>query len=331
MPSIDSSSGRSSFAVVDQRTEGFSSPGQFPPSPADSSMAMNRDRSPRSSHSAANEEQRITREIYRGAPGDRAIFDENKTPEQRQLARKKSQYYHDVFAYREPVSSARERISRESMIIAEIKTNVIIGDEYTFITEISYALSSRYQRPESSIMVIIAHSSCLVLGGSFDPAYLMDITALQSQLQPVTNKRNSTLIAKVMEESLGVPPGRGIIKFIPIAEENLATDSKTVAGEIDELERESMEDGSGIQRAASRVSGKTRRQSMKAIRKLKSSSHLPTHTEQMTPPDSARVTSMDAIPPLPPTPSTKSFDGKAAKAQRMGRRKSFIASIFGKS
>lgn len=76
------------------------------------------------------EESRLTRTLERGAPGDQAIFSESKTPEQRQIARKRSQYYQDVFAAREPISSARERISRDSMVIAEIKTNVIVSCMY---------------------------------------------------------------------------------------------------------------------------------------------------------------------------------------------------------
>lgn len=114
--------------------------GQLPPSPANSDSRM-RHASPRESPvarmrqaslsespSATNRESnRITREINRGAPGDQAIFSEGKTPEQKELAKKKSQYYGDVFANREPMNSARERISRESYIMADVRTNVIVS------------------------------------------------------------------------------------------------------------------------------------------------------------------------------------------------------------
>ncbi|EHK98156.1 hypothetical protein M7I_6064 [Glarea lozoyensis 74030] len=228
---------------------------------------------PSSSRSArTQEETRLTRKLDRGAPGDQAIFSDNKTPEQRQVARKRSQYYQETFAAREPNSSARERVSRDSMVIAEIKTNVI----------------------------------------------------------PVTNKRNSTLLSKAMEEGLGVPPNRGIIKFIAIAEEDFATDGKTVAREIEELERKSLEDGSAIQRGLSKASGKGRKKSMKSLRKFRSNSQLATHEEAMTPPLSGRENS-PTLPPLPPTPSTKSVhDRQAEKVQKMGRRKSFMATLLGK-
>jgi hypothetical protein len=46
-------------------------------------------------------------------------------------------------------------------------------------------------------------------GGSFDPAYVMSVSALPSQLQPTTNRRNAALIQRHMEETLGVRPARG--------------------------------------------------------------------------------------------------------------------------
>lgn len=151
----------------------------------------------------------------------------------------------------------------------------------------------------------------------------MTITALQSQLQPVTNKRNAALLQKAMEDTLGVVPERGLVRFMPIAEENLATNGKTVAGEIEDLEKETLEDASSIRRTLSR--GK-KRQSTKSLRNMKISSPLPTHDEQMTPPVSAQ-----GPPSMPAMPTEKStLDQKAEKVQKMSRRKSFIASMFGK-
>jgi hypothetical protein len=334
-------------APVHPSKRGPPPPLKLPPSPADSDMSTH-ERPSSSLSDCTAEETRLTRNIDRGAPGDQAIFSENKTPQQRQIAKKRSQYYQDTFAAREPNSSARERVSRDSMVLAEIKTNVIvrpplwlskdnpnmcqIQDEYSFITDLSYSLSTRYQRPESSILVTVAHSACMVFGGSFDPAYTMSITALKSQLQPITNKRNSTLLAKTMEESLGVSANRGIIKFLSIAEEDYATDGKTVAGEIEELERLSSEEPSALQRGLSKASGRDKRNSTKSLRKLKSTPQLPTHDEGMTPPSSGRqFTTSPMLPPMPPTPSTKSIhDRQAEKVKKMGRRKSFIATILGK-
>jgi hypothetical protein len=168
----------------------------------------------------------------------------------------------------------------------------------------------------------------LLFGGNFDPAYTLTITALGSQLQPVTNKRNATLLAKSMEEGLGVGPERGLIKFVPITEENFATDGRTLAGAIEDLERETSDDNANLKRSVSRGTTKSRRrQSMKSLRGVKAG-QLPTHDERITP---TSPMSDGHIPPLPAIPTEPSRnDRKAEKVQKMGRRKSFIAAMFGK-
>lgn len=218
-------------------------------------------------------------------------------------------------------------------------THLQIQDEYTFITDLSYALSTRYQRSESSILVTVTHSCCLLFGGSFDPAYTLTINALPSQLQPVTNKRNAALLSKAMEEGLGVGPDRGVIKFCAIAEDNLANGGKTVAQEIEELEKETTETNVNLQRNLSKHSStathnsdpkRNRRQSMKSLRSLRTKNQLPTHEESSaTTPD---LTDRDTPPPMPAMPTELGkMDKRAAKAQKMGRRKSFIATIFGRA
>jgi hypothetical protein len=78
----------------------------------------------------------------------------------------------------------------------------------------------------------------MLFGGTFDPAYVMSIFALSSQLQPMTNKRNAALIQKHMEEAIGVVPSRGFLRFIPTLEEDTARNGKTLAGEIDDLTKD---------------------------------------------------------------------------------------------
>lgn len=112
-----------------------------------------------------------------------------------------------------------------------------ISDEYTFITELSYHLSTRYQRPVSSIVVTLQHGACMFFAGSFDAAYVMSVFALPSQLLPTTNKRNAALIQKHMHEATGVAPARGLLRFVPAQEEHLACNGRTMAGEIEELEK----------------------------------------------------------------------------------------------
>lgn len=48
------------------------------------------------------------------------------TPQSRELNRRRSQYYGEVFGDREPYQDARERVTRDSLVMAELKTNVIV-------------------------------------------------------------------------------------------------------------------------------------------------------------------------------------------------------------
>ncbi len=93
----------------------------------------------------------------------------------------------------------------------------------------------RYKRPLSSIVVTLQHGSCMCFGGSFDPAYVMSVFALPCELQPATNRRNAAVIQRHMHESLGVLPSRGLLRFVSTPEENMATNGKTIAGEMDDL------------------------------------------------------------------------------------------------
>jgi hypothetical protein len=100
---------------------------QLPPSPADSDLIMHHANATDIPCATTKEERRITRNIDRGAPGDQAIFSQGKTQEQKDLAKRKSQFYGDVFAAREPTNTARERVAKESPILADVRTNVIVS------------------------------------------------------------------------------------------------------------------------------------------------------------------------------------------------------------
>lgn len=118
-------------------------------------------------------------------------------------------------------------------------------------------------------MITINHSACLLLGGSFEPTYILTINALPVQLQPTTNKRNAALIQNFMCESIGVPADRGVLRFASIQEENLATNGSTILGEIERLERQyAEENGGSVKRALTKSSRKS------GVAKAKSSNLL---------------------------------------------------------
>ena len=76
------------------------------------------------------DEKQIARNISRGAPGDAALAAmvqrNQSTKEGEEASRRNTQFYGEVFAYREPNLTTREKITKFSVITAEVKTNVIV-------------------------------------------------------------------------------------------------------------------------------------------------------------------------------------------------------------
>jgi hypothetical protein len=147
-------------------------------------------------------------------------------------------------------------------------------------------------------MITVNHSACLLLGGSFEPTYVLTIIALPIQLLPTTNKRNAALIQNFMAESIGVPLDRGMIKFVPIQEECLATNGMTVLGDIERLEQQQAEANGGLARALTKSSRKS------AVTKAKSSFQLARKSSKADTHVRSAIT--------PPIPSPGPFDSGVA-------------------
>ncbi|KAL8698361.1 MAG: hypothetical protein Q9201_006618 [Fulgogasparrea decipioides] len=265
------------------------------------------------------DENQISRQMSRS--GDVTMMDRDRASVD--LSRRKSQFYSEVFAYREPNLTARDRVHQYSVITAEVKTNVIIKDEYIFLQDVSQHLSQRYRRPLSSIFITLNHSECLLFAGSFDSAYIMTITALPSQIQPVTNKRNAVMIQTFMSDSLGVNPDRGVVRFVAMPEENLATNGNTVLGEIENLNREiSEENGADAKR-----SGTLRRKLSRQVsrpEKLYLQERSRPGTSDRVPSPALKSPSIPAMPE-----EAGPMDKKAERMRKMGRRRSFLAMFAG--
>lgn len=97
-------------------------------SPAESAFSFFDEGSPHvMSTSDLVEERTRARPLDRGTPGESTYASINTgNQQQNDLRRNKSQYYTEVFSYREPNLSPRDRIGKDSIITAEIKTNVIV-------------------------------------------------------------------------------------------------------------------------------------------------------------------------------------------------------------
>lgn len=202
-----------------------------------------------------------------------------------------------------------------SLVCAILLIRMQVPSEHTLLTELSFQLSQRYQRPESSIFVFAEHSASLLLDGTHDPAYLLTITALPSQIAPTMNKRNAGLIQAFLQESLDISAKRGVIRFTSIAEENLATNGLTTLGEIEQLERSSCEEGGATMRSLSRNNGR-KKKSMNLI-----TTNLPPRSKTplpITPPSSSQEGSMES-----------KMDSKMDTVRRVKKRKSIMA-FFGR-
>lgn len=83
------------------------------------------------------DEKQIARHIDRGAPGDASLMSmvkRNASSRDGEAASKRNtQYYTEVFAYREPNMTPRQKIHKYSIITAEVKTNVIVRNRISYV------------------------------------------------------------------------------------------------------------------------------------------------------------------------------------------------------
>ncbi|ETN46462.1 uncharacterized protein HMPREF1541_00647 [Cyphellophora europaea CBS 101466] len=177
------------------------------------------------------------------------------------LSKKRSQYYSDAFAYREPSNTAKERVVRDSTILAEVKLNCCLDSEQEFLIDLSFRLSEIYQRPESCIIAMVATDIPMIMGGSFEPAYSIIIAALTPEIAATKNKRSAHLIQQFMHETLSINPKRGLVRYEAVAEANLATNGMTVLQEIEQLERQSHEEDTAFRALSRQKSRRSKRMS----------------------------------------------------------------------
>ncbi|PNS15142.1 hypothetical protein CAC42_8143 [Sphaceloma murrayae] len=123
----------------------------------------------------------------------------------------------------------KEHVKETVPIIVELRTNVIVKDEFRLVTELSNLLAGIYFCSQDGIIINVDHSACLMMAASFDPAYMLTITTTPDQLDFDVNNTNTTQIQRLMHQILSVPAHRGLLRFQPILEENVGTAGGTVA------------------------------------------------------------------------------------------------------
>ncbi|EXJ87465.1 hypothetical protein A1O3_04425 [Capronia epimyces CBS 606.96] len=231
------------------------------------------------------------------------------------LSKKKSQYYSDAFASREPTNTAKDRVAKDSVVLAEIKLNCCLESEKEFLIDLSFRLSEIYQRPASCIMAMASTEVTMLLGGNSEPAYHLTITALSSEIAATKNKRSTHLIQDFVLDTLQIPPKRGVVHFEAVAEENLATNGMTALQEIEQLERQSNEED-GLLRALSQH---------RSRRNKKSS--IPALTERVKSgfPSFRAATPGNQYFNTAATVETKSTEASGPGRKRVKRRQSILA------
>ncbi|RPA83036.1 Tautomerase/MIF [Ascobolus immersus RN42] len=219
--------------------------GRAPPSPAPTnSFEEDYLNSPNSGRPHIND---IMREVERDTPGgpmDRSPSRKSSRSNiSRQRSKKTAMFYADAFAFRDagvPVPSI-------APVLVELKTNVILEDEFNFTKQLSAVFAKRFSRGEDTVGISVNHSCCMILGGTYDGAYFLTITSLSS-ISPTCNKRNAALIAEWLNTNLGVAPERGYIRFVEPSVADYATAGSTI---LDMMEKDEM------QRTGSRAASRT--------------------------------------------------------------------------
>ncbi|MCJ1377834.1 hypothetical protein MMC17_000930 [Xylographa soralifera] len=242
---------------------------------------------------------------------------DQRSPERTSQTKQKSEFYGDAFAYRESLTSAHDRLSRKSTIIVEIKTNVIVEDEHTFMCEFSGHVAQRFQRSVESVVLTLNHSACLIYGGTFDPAYILTVTALPPYVQATTNKRNATLMQAFLAQILKVPEHRGIIRFVPVAEDNFATGGMTMTSEVESLNKAGAKEMvHGNQQSERKAEPRKHARPTRDI--VSRSKNLPNAHKHST--DAPR----QVLSLQPSQVENTSLHGQTEKAQKLGTRRSIL-------
>lgn len=187
------------------------------------------------------------------------------------IIKKKTQYYEEAFATRGVLNSPQDRVIQGSVVVVELKTNcqvcrilvqaspLLIGfqakrdEQQQLASDLIFRLAQIYQRPETCIMLTVQQNAGVFFGNVPELSYLLKVYALPPFIAPLTNMRNTNLIQVAMLELLGIPMSQGVIIYIPVPEDNFATNGLTARGEITRLERHDQDDSPNIFKSISRT------------------------------------------------------------------------------
>ncbi len=108
---------------------------------------------------------RTSSKIHVGDPP--AVSHLATTRDRHQLSKKRSQYYGEVFAYREPHNTAKDRVTRDSVVVAEVKLNCKVSlEKLQEPDDVNVATSSTWSRH----FCLTSHFNCLRSTSARSPA-----------------------------------------------------------------------------------------------------------------------------------------------------------------
>ncbi|KAF9249772.1 hypothetical protein DTO027I6_9933 [Penicillium roqueforti] len=238
--------------------------------------------------------------VTRFASESMPVYLPQKSVDDSPVTKMKKLYYEDAFTARGSHNSPKDRVTHESVVVVELKTNTKPKDNISkLLSDFAHSLAQVYQRPETSMLVTIDQNADLLFGTTSGSAYLLKVTALSSLIGPLTNLRNTGLIQSIIQEMFGIAPDKGVVIYMPASEDNIATNGTTARSEIDRLERINSSNNSSIFKSLSR--------SMSRRMKSSSGNSIPISLTSVLSPDVATPTSTspmafasDQAPPLRP-------------------------------
>ncbi|OBT85031.1 hypothetical protein VE02_04961 [Pseudogymnoascus sp. 03VT05] len=145
------------------------------------------------------------------------------------FSRKKSALDPNVVAEEKSFAKAKAKIEDDFTIIAELVTSSDRCDKY-IIYNLCDTLSEIYERPHAAITISLLYNELLLHSHTFDPSYILTISAPAQYCQAHDNDSNAIIIAAVLGQALAVSPRRGIIKFIPTHLSCVAVGGRTHLG-----------------------------------------------------------------------------------------------------
>ena len=216
----------------------------------------------------------IMRDSGRATPADPSSIVKKSSKSDLKSRKNGYAYYNDAFAVREE----GKKVPAAAGVWVEMKTNVIVGllpitphlipetnlicqftpqleNEFDFIKSLSEVIAKRFSRTEETVAVSIEHSSCMIMGGTFDGCYFLTINSLSS-ISPTCNKRNVALISEWLTANLGVPSSRGFIRFVEPDAGNYAMGGITC---LDMLEKERSSTRMSMASTDGNVGGRSRK------------------------------------------------------------------------